>query len=80
MGPRGTSHCYISKQLPRGALLRSDLAWRGKHDDIYSFVIPTRSRNSSCCHRRLQYGPTWELNCNLLGLMVLDKSLDIFPN
>jgi hypothetical protein len=27
MGPRGASNCYIFQQAPRGALLRSDLAW-----------------------------------------------------
>jgi hypothetical protein len=78
MGPRGASHCYISKQMPRRALFQSDLAWSGKQEDTYSFVIPTRSRNLSCCNRGSQYGPTWELKRNLLGLLVLEKSLDIF--
>jgi hypothetical protein len=58
MGPRGASHCYIFKQAPRGMLFRSDLARCGQQDDIYSFIIPTRSRNSRCLHRGLQYGST----------------------
>jgi hypothetical protein len=80
IGPRGASHHYVSKQTPRGALFWSDLVWSGQQDDTYSFVIPTHLRNLSCCNRGSRYGPTWELKRNLLGLMVLDKSLDIFPN
>jgi hypothetical protein len=72
MGPKGASHCYIFKQVPRGALFWSDLARCGQQDDTYSFVIPTHSRNSRCLHRGLRYGSTKELKDNLLGLMVLD--------
>ncbi len=79
-GPEG---CYslLFQQLPRGALLQSDLAWSGKRCDTYSSVFSTRSRNMSHGTCRLQYGSTSEFNCNLLGLMVLDFiwSVGVFP-
>jgi len=57
MGPRGAS-LPIDKQAPRGALLRSDLAWSGKQCDTYSYVISTGARKSSRYTRRLRYGST----------------------
>jgi hypothetical protein len=57
MDPRGAS-LPIDKQVPRGALFRSDLAWSGKRCDTYSYVISTGARNSSRCTRRLWYGST----------------------
>jgi len=57
MGPRGAS-LPIDKQAPRGALLRSDLAWSGKRCDTYSYIISTRFRKLSRCPCRLRYGST----------------------
>jgi hypothetical protein len=57
MGPRGAS-LPIDKQAPRGALLRSDLAWSGKWCDTYSYVISTGARKWRCSPCRLRYGST----------------------
>jgi hypothetical protein len=56
MGPRGAIHSHIVAEAPRLALLRSNLAGRGRSNDTYSYVNPTRFWISTVFLRRLQYG------------------------
>ena len=58
MGPRGAIHSHIVAEAPRLALLRSNLAGRGRSNDTYSYVNPTRFWILRCSHCGVRYGCT----------------------